>query len=375
LVRSSGKGVDFRVACFDYGQKGCSYFYNYRINNMRIKATLVVTALIVAMAIVPSLSAMADDSPKVTIQNYVRAETDLQMRTYVENMDAFGKFAHVREAYDVANKDTIRPNRDTIYSWSVFDVTSPLTIGLPDPGDRYQSLMIVSQDHSIWAEYGPQEVVLDEETVGTRYALLLLRTFLDPNDEEDIKAAHALQDAVTVKQADKGKFEYPGWKKKEVEAMRDKINVVAAALPDNTKTFGRKEDLDPIYWLLGAAYGWGGLPVQDVAYTGGVPEKNDGKTPYNLTVKDVPVDAFWSVTVYDDKGMFIVNEHDAYSYNSVTAKKNEDGSATIHFGGDPGQDNFLPIVPGWNYIVRMYQPRKEILEGTWKFPVPAPVTP
>ena len=46
------------------------------------------------------------------------------------------------------------------------------------------------------------------------------------------------------------------------------------------------------------------------------------------------------------------------------------GNVTIHFGGDPGQDNFLPILPGWNYIVRMYRPRKEILEGTWKFPVP-----
>jgi hypothetical protein len=102
----------------------------------------------------------------------------------------------VREAYDVTSKDTIRPNQDTINSWSVFDLTSPLTIGLPDPGDRYQSLMIVSQDHSIWSEYGPQEVVLDEETVGTRYALLLLRTFFDPNDEADVKAAHALQDAV-----------------------------------------------------------------------------------------------------------------------------------------------------------------------------------
>ncbi|MGB5279559.1 MAG: DUF1254 domain-containing protein [Gammaproteobacteria bacterium] len=127
---------------------------------MQIKTTLVVTALIITMAIFPSSSVMADDSPKVTIQNYVRAETDLQMRTYVENMDAFGKFAHMRVAYDVTNKDTIRPNRDTIYSWSVFDVTSPLTIGLPDPGGRYQSLMIVSQDHSIWAEYGPKEVVL-----------------------------------------------------------------------------------------------------------------------------------------------------------------------------------------------------------------------
>ena len=86
---------------------------------MRIGTTLVFTALIVAMAIVPSSSALAADAPKVTIQNYVRAETDLQMRNYVESMDAFGKFAHVREAYDVSSKDTVRPNRDTIYSWSM----------------------------------------------------------------------------------------------------------------------------------------------------------------------------------------------------------------------------------------------------------------
>ena len=40
------------------------------------------------------------------------------------------------------------------------------------------------------------------------------------------------------------------------------------------------------------------------------------------------------------------------------------------FGGDPEQPNFLPIVPGWNYVVRMYLPRKEILDGTWEFPEP-----
>ena len=274
---------------------------------MRIQTTFVVTALIIALAIVPSFSVLADDAPEVTIKNYVRAETDLQMRNYVEGMDAFGKFAHVREAYDVTSTDTIHPNRDTLYSWWVFDVTSPLTIGLPDPGDRFQSLMIVNQDHSIWTEHGPQQVVLDEETVGSRYALLLVRTFLDPNDEKDVKAAHALQDAITVKQADKGKFEYPGWNKEEVEAMREKINVVAVALPDSTKCFGRKEDLDPIYWLLGAAYGWGGLPVRDAAYDNGIPEKNDGKTPYTLTVKDVPVNGFLDP-----------NDQDAYSVNSLT---------------------------------------------------------
>ncbi len=114
---------------------------------MRKRTIPLAMAFVVAMAIAPCLTVLAADSPEVTIRNYVRAETDLQMRTYIQNMDAFGKFAHVRDAYDVTSRDTVRPNRDTIYSWSVFDLTSPLTIVLPDPGGSYQSLMIVSQDH------------------------------------------------------------------------------------------------------------------------------------------------------------------------------------------------------------------------------------
>jgi hypothetical protein len=79
------------------------------------------------------------------------------------------------------------------------------------------------------------------------------------------------------------------------------------------------------------------------------------------------------VTLYDDDGYMPANEYDAYSFNNVTADKNEDGSITIHFGGDPRQPNFLPIVEGWNYIVRMYRPGAEILNGTWTFPNPEPV--
>ncbi|MFA9406896.1 MAG: DUF1214 domain-containing protein, partial [Anaerolineales bacterium] len=103
------------------------------------------------------------------------------------------------------------------------------------------------------------------------------------------------------------------------------------------------------------------------------PEKNDGKTPYTLTVKDVPVYGFWSVTVYDSKGFMVKNARDIYAFNNLTANKGADGSTTIHFGGDPKADNFLPIVPGWNYIVRLYQPGQEILNGTWKVPSPEAV--
>jgi hypothetical protein len=200
--------------------------------------------------------------------------------------------------------------------------------------------------------------------------ILTVRTFADPNDEADMKKAFQLQDAVRVEQSDIGKLEVPDWKKEEVEKMRDTINVVAATVTDSSKMFGRKEDLDPVYWMLGAALGWGGLPAEAATYVNVVPENNDGKTPYTLTVKDVPVDAFWSVTLYDDKGWMPVNEYNAYSFNNVTAKKDKDGSITIHFGGDPKADNFLPIVRGWNYIARLYRPQQAILDGSWRFPSP-----
>ena len=67
------------------------------------------------------------------------------------------------------------------------------------------------------------------------------------------------------------------------------------------------------------------------------------------------------------------NDLDAYSFNNVTAKPDDDGSITIHFGGDSSQVNYLPITEGWNYIVRLYQPREEIIDGSWAFPEPKQV--
>jgi hypothetical protein len=317
--------------------------------------------------------AFAVDAPKVTAFNYVRAETDIQMKGYIDSFKCFGQFHHNRQPYDVDNQVTVRGNRDTLYSFGVWDLTSPVTITLPETGGRYQSLMVVSQDHSIWSFYGPRTGTLTEEKVGTRYVFLALRTFMDPNDEQDIQEAYRLQDAVVVEQADIGKFEVPHWNKEEVEQMRATINVVAATVTDTSRMFGKKEELDPVYWMLGAALGWGGLPAAAATYVNVVPEKNDGKTPYTLTVTDVPVYGFWSVTLYDEEGWMPVNKYNTYSFNNFTAKKNKDGSITIHFGGDPKADNFLPIVQGWNYIVRLYQPGPEILDGSWTFPNPQAV--
>jgi hypothetical protein len=87
----------------------------------------------------------------------------------------------------------------------------------------------------------------------------------------------------------------------------------------------------------------------------------------------VPVREFWSFIVYGADGFIPANDLGGYSYNNVTAEPNADGSITIHFGGDPGQINYLPITDGWNYAIRMHEPEPEILDGTWTFPSIEPV--
>nr|WP_279615828.1 DUF1214 domain-containing protein [Cupriavidus alkaliphilus] len=86
------------------------------------------------------------------------------------------------------------------------------------------------------------------------------------------------------------------------------------------------------------------------------------------------VDAFWSVSVYNAAGYFQKNPANAYTVNNLTAKKGGNGAIAIQFGGCDGQvPNCLPVVEGWNYTVRLYRPRAEVLSGAWNFPQPQPV--
>ncbi|GLS21052.1 hypothetical protein GCM10007874_40690 [Labrys miyagiensis] len=127
--------------------------------------------------------------------------------------------------------------------------------------------------------------------------------------------------------------------------------------------------VDPIRHLIGTALGWGGNPDKDATYLDVTPAENDGTTVYRL--KDVPVDGFWSISLYNAQGYYEKNQYDAYSVNNITAKKSSDGSIDIQFGGCDGKiQNCLPIMKGWNYTVRLYRPKPAILDGKWTFPAP-----
>ena len=315
----------------------------------------------------------------VTVTNFVRAETDHMFRTNMKMVGMkIGAMVHLRAPTTPDNQPVIRMNQDTLYSATLMDLSKPVKVTLPEADGRYMSMQVINQDHYMFVEAKPGTYTLTEEEVGTRFAQVSIRTFVDINDPDDLAKAHAAQDAIELAGGGDGPFEAPDWNTDKLAVARKALNDLAALGFDASNAFGQKEEVRPIDYLVGAASGWGGLPQSAATYVIGSVEKNDGQTPHAITVKDVPVDGFWSVTVYNADGYLEANDLGVNSYNNFSAQPNEDGSYTIHFGGcddshGNGRVNCIPISPGWNYAFRMYEPEEAILNGSWTFPKIVPV--
>jgi hypothetical protein len=324
-----------------------------------------------------AVSTAASPAPAVpvTVENFRRAESDMYFRAEVKR-GAFGKFVFNRELTPVDKQSVIRPNRDTLYGVAVFDLeASPVTISLPDPGDRFQSIQVINEDHyTQLVAYGEGVHTLLRDTVATRYAIAAVRILVDPAIPGDFEKAHALQDAIQVRQFKSGAFEVPSWDPVSQKKIRNALLTLGATLSDTRHMFGKKEEVDSARHLIGTALAWGGNPDKDAVYLTVTPPTNDGTTVHRLTVRAVPVEGFWSISVYNAQGYFQKNPFNAYSLNNLTAQRGTDGAIVVRFGGCDGKiPNCLPIMPHWNYTVRLYEPRPDILNGKWTFPEAIPV--
>jgi hypothetical protein len=135
-------------------------------------------------------------------------------------------------------------------------------------------------------------------------------------------------------------------------------------------------DLAAPAWLsLGTAAGWGGLPTSEASYVGVDPALPLGE--YELTFKDVPVDAFWSVSVYNSAGFYQPNTRNLYSVNSITRVPNSDSSITVRLMADVGEDappNCIVTPQGWNYLIWLHRPRAEFIDEIWTAPSLTPMS-
>lgn len=305
----------------------------------------------------------------VTVDNFVRAATDAEFEKYLSLAGGVNKFFHFLQPTPIDTQPTVRMNRDTLYSAALVDISDAATLVLPDVGDRYMTAMIVNQNHYIEQVIsGGGSFSLDMDTFGTPYVIVFMRILVDASDPQDVAAVNDIQKAFSIEAGSSNPFVPTNFDQAGLRDMISTILLLGAFTPDSTRMFGRQGEVDRVRHLIGTAGGWGGLPEEEAFYLNidpGLPVAE-----YRIDVPaDVPVDAFWSLSLYNASGFFEQNALDAYSVNSVDGARNEDGSVTIHLGGcEDGRVNCLPIMEGWNYTIRLYQPSPEVVDGTWVFP-------
>jgi hypothetical protein len=175
------------------------------------------TRILAAMSLVvasngESAQTTAPPTELVTVENYNRAQTDVNFAG-VAKTGGFGKFRHGGELAPPVQQGIVRPNRDTLYSFAIFDLDAgPVTVTLPDAGRRFMGMQVVNQDQYTPATYyGAGPHTLTREIIGTRYAIAVVRFLVDFSNNEDVHQVHALQDEIKFNQELPGTFEIPNW--------------------------------------------------------------------------------------------------------------------------------------------------------------------
>lgn len=304
----------------------------------------------------------------VNVDNFALAETHRMMRDLQNNAGGVNRFVHNRTPAAIDAQTVIRLNRDTLYSFAVVDISAGARVTIPEHGNRYLSAMVVNEHHFVDAIFhDPGEYDLTVERFGTPHVVLAIRTLVDPADDDDLADVAALQDRISLESASSVPFTMPDYDTVTLDETRGSLLALARNLEDFDRMFGSAGEVDPVRHLIGTAAGWGGLPSSEAQYIGVEPRLPQGS--YELTVRDVPVDGFWSISVYNAEGYFEPNDRGAYTINNITGVRNADGSITVRFGDYPDDaQNVLPITDGWNYLVRLYRPRSELRDGSWTFP-------
>lgn len=197
----------------------------------------------------------------VNVVNFERAETDRMFATLCAASGGVTQWMHHRAPTPLDQQPVIRMNRDTLYSSSIVDISEGATVTVPDGGDRYVSVMIVNQDHSIHRvihEPGDHELTVADSD--TPYVAVAARILADPNDADDLATVATLQDGLAVRAGAARAFTPPEYEPESFDATRGALLELARGVGGFTGAFGAKDAVDPVMHLLGTAAGWGGLP-------------------------------------------------------------------------------------------------------------------
>lgn len=308
------------------------------------------------------------ETTRVDVDNFTRAATAKMMSAFADHAGGLNRFDHNRVPTPLDQQTVVRMNRDTLYSFAVVDLADGAVLTVPDAGGRYLSVAVINQDHyTNRIIHSPGEHRLDTADHGTRYVTVAGRVLADPADPADLASAHEVQDGLSLRAGSAEPMTTPSYDQDSFDAVNAALLALGRTLQSADGMFGRADEVDPVHHLIGTAMGWGGLPASEAFYATVSPGLPVGE--YRIVIRDVPVDGFWSLSLYNSDGFFEVGDEGGCSVNQLTAVPERDGSVVVHLGGcGDGRVNCLRLMEGWNYTVRLYRPRPAVMDGSWSFP-------
>ncbi|MCB0810503.1 MAG: DUF1254 domain-containing protein [Flavobacteriales bacterium] len=304
----------------------------------------------------------------VTPPTFIRAESDHMFSAMIANAGGTNRFFHFRSPTPLDKQTVIRMNRDVLYSGGVFDATEGLTIEFPEVGDgRYASVEIIDNDHyvvDILHEPGIYEVESP-----TDFVYIIVRLHLkSPDDVEDIRSVNALQDRFIVRTGSAREFVPRAWDAGSLDSLRNVYLEEAAQYDGYKGMMGKRGHVNEGTRHIAAAGGWGLLPDEEATYLLFQDSSVKAGVSYSGTFEVPENKGFWSITVYGGDG-YIKNDSSYLSGSNVVL--NEDGTFTVCFGDEGTWDdspNRILAPEGWNFLLRVYRPGDQVLNGTYELP-------
>ncbi|MCZ6771897.1 MAG: DUF1254 domain-containing protein [Proteobacteria bacterium] len=389
-------------------------------------------------------------------------------------------FVHIPTFPPADFRDVVRPNFDTLYSFSYLDLTNePIIVSAPDTGGRYYMLQMLDMWTDVFANPGKRstgtkashfalvppgwfgKIPDDVKRIDSPTGMVWIIGRTQTNGPADYKAVNKIQAGYKLtKLSEWGKKSYrvtaridpdvdmktppmiqvnkmapgaffayaaelmkinpPHPTDHDMVARLTRIGIepgkgfdfgkasptvekaLEKAAGDALETMQEKATtIFPIinHWsvatdgmgVYGNSYlrraivamiGLGANPPEDAVYpltfTDGQGKPLDAANEYVLRLKKdeiPPVDAFWSLTLYDKDGFPVPNEIERQALGDRDKMKfGGDGSLEIFIqANSPGKDkeaNWLPAPKSgpFNLVLRLYAPRREVLDGTWAPP-------
>ena len=195
----------------------------------------------------------------VNVDNFNKAQTDFELAGIIKLVGGINKLHSNRTPTPIDKQNVIRMNRDTLYSLGVVDISKGATVSMPDAGKRYMSLMVINNDgyvNKVFYGGGAHKLTMDK--FDTPFVGIVIRTLANPEDKADLAEAHKLQDAIQIScRAPTNAFAMPNYDKASYKATLDAVLELAKGLKRYVDTFGSKEDVNPVHFMIGTGFRMG----------------------------------------------------------------------------------------------------------------------